>query len=126
VTSPPPTPTAALPPATLAYLFADHFVPPAPPGTKGHRSWASGAVVPTTDLAVTLGVIAVWGLRETGIPWMTLSDHSHAAGRSVPPGVVRNRAGSLTEWVPLCTQRVNPAGSRRANSSSNADRVSIR
>jgi len=70
MTVPPPL-AAELPTSSVAYLFSDYVAPLAPVGTKGHQSWASGSVVQTTELAVRLGMVAVWGLREAGIITLT-------------------------------------------------------
>ncbi len=56
-----------LPTSSLAYLFADYITPPVPAGKRGQSAFASGAVVSAPDLAVRLGMVAVWGLREAGI-----------------------------------------------------------
>ena len=67
MTIPPPPLAAQLPTSSLAYLFADYIAPLVPAGKKGQQVWSSGAVVPTEDLAIRLGMVAVWGLREDGI-----------------------------------------------------------
>lgn len=56
-----------LAPSSLAYLFCDTFTPLAPVGTLGQRCMASGAVVQTTPLAVTLAAMAVVSLRGRGV-----------------------------------------------------------
>ncbi|MEO9220439.1 MAG: hypothetical protein ABI251_01435 [Mycobacteriaceae bacterium] len=53
--------------SSLAYLFADYITPLMPAGKRGQTAFASGAVVNAPDLAVRLGMVAVWGLREAGI-----------------------------------------------------------
>lgn len=56
-----------LPASSLAYLFADYITPALPAGKRGQSAFASGAVVSAPDLAVRLGMVAVWGLRQAGI-----------------------------------------------------------
>jgi len=53
-------------PSTVAYLFADRFVPTAKDGEKGMRAFGTGAVVVTGELAAGLVAIGLWQLRERG------------------------------------------------------------
>jgi hypothetical protein len=55
-----------LAPSTIAYLYADQFVPPEQAGKVGQVSWNSGRVVHTQTLAVRLGMAALFGLRAGG------------------------------------------------------------
>ena len=93
--------------SSLAYLFSDHVAPLVAAGKKGHQSWASGAVVSTHELAVRLGMVAVWGLRETGIialePYeakrlmvKTHGVHAHLLGPPPPHNGIENKI--LTQW----------------------------
>lgn len=54
-------------PSTVAYLFADRFVPTAKPGKTGMKAFATGAVVVTAELSAGLVAIALWQLREMGV-----------------------------------------------------------
>lgn len=56
-----------LPLSSLAFLFSDFFVHPLGENKLGALCPASGTVVPTDELAVTLGMIAVVGLRDEGV-----------------------------------------------------------
>lgn len=106
MTVPPPL-APELPTSSLAYLFSDYVTPLAPAGKKGHRSWASGAAVQTNDLAVRLGMVAVWGLREAGIITLTPYEgkklmvkthgvHAHLVGTPQPYNGIENKI--LTHW----------------------------
>ena len=53
-------------PSTVAYLFADRFVPSEKPGKTGMSAFGTGAVVVTSELAGGLVAIALWQLRQMG------------------------------------------------------------
>jgi hypothetical protein len=57
------TPTAA---SSIAYLFADRFIPAQAPGRATTVVQSNGAAVSHVDLARHLPVIALWSLREIG------------------------------------------------------------
>jgi hypothetical protein len=52
--------------STLAYLFADRFVPKLEPGKDGMTAFGTGEVVASGELAASLTAIALWQLREQG------------------------------------------------------------
>jgi len=63
------TPTDALSSisgSTLAYLFANRFVPTEGPGRSGMKAFGTGEVVVTKELSAGLVAIALWQLREQG------------------------------------------------------------
>jgi len=52
--------------STIAYLFADRFVPTESAGKTGMRAFGTGQVVVTAELAGGLVAIGLWQLRERG------------------------------------------------------------
>ncbi len=53
-------------PSTVAYLFADRFVPAEKPGRTGSSAFGGGGVVVTSELSAGLVAIGLWQLRQMG------------------------------------------------------------
>jgi len=75
--------------STLAYLFANRFVPTEAVGRSGMKAFGTGAVVVTKELSAGLVAIALWQLREQGA--VTLEAYSEKKLGFIPVSGVRVR-----------------------------------
>jgi hypothetical protein len=82
-------PAATLSGSTIAYLFADLFVPAEKAGKTGMRAFGTGQVVVTGELAGGLVAIGLWQLRERGL--VTLEAYSGKKLRFISVSGVRVR-----------------------------------